>query len=157
MMGTGWSQAISTTERSKRPRIYDRALNEDDLTALQDGSTDALGLAATAAWDFSADISASIVTDISGHDRHGVTVNKPMRGATGRNWDGSEMAWPRAPEQYGAIHFTTMICLTPVGMLRSMDHTGWPPERRVRRPPVSRPGRVLHPRDRHTSVRRCAG
>ena len=32
-------------------------------------------------------------------------INKPMRGATGRNWDGSETSWTHAPEQYGAIHF----------------------------------------------------
>jgi len=34
-----------------------------------------------------------------------VTVNLPTRAMTGRNWDGSEHNWRRAPAQYGAIHF----------------------------------------------------
>lgn len=58
-----------------------------------------------AAWDFSADISSRHVRDVSGNELHGRTVNMPMRGATGRAWDGSEVAWRHAPEQYGAIHF----------------------------------------------------
>lgn len=34
-----------------------------------------------------------------------MTVNLPTRAMTGRNWDGSEHNWRRAPAQYGAIHF----------------------------------------------------
>ena len=36
---------------------------------------------------------------------HGETVQRPMRAATGHGWDGTEVDWRRAPEQYGAIHF----------------------------------------------------
>lgn len=56
-------------------------------------------------WDLSIGIPTSVVTDRSGNGHHGVTVNRPTRGVTGSNWDGSETAWPHAPQQYGAVHF----------------------------------------------------
>ena len=58
-----------------------------------------------AAWDFSAGIEGTAVTDRGPHARHGYTVNLPARGVTGRSWDGSVADWRFAPEQYGAIHF----------------------------------------------------
>ncbi|HTK89758.1 MAG TPA: N,N-dimethylformamidase beta subunit family domain-containing protein [Verrucomicrobiae bacterium] len=58
-----------------------------------------------AVWDLAADIAGDRVTDRSTHALHGRTVNAPKRAVTGHNWDGSEMDWRRAPEQYGAIHF----------------------------------------------------
>jgi len=58
-----------------------------------------------AVWDLAADVAGDRVTDRSPHARHGRTVNAPKRAVTGHNWDGSEMDWRRAPEQYGAIHF----------------------------------------------------
>ena len=60
---------------------------------------------AIAIWDLAADIATVQVTDRSPHRLHGRTVNAPKRAVTGHNWDGSEMDWRRAPEQYGAIHF----------------------------------------------------
>jgi N,N-dimethylformamidase len=57
-----------------------------------------------AAWDLSRDIGSSRVTDTVG-TWHGETVQRPMRAATGHGWDGTEVDWRRAPEQYGAIHF----------------------------------------------------
>jgi N,N-dimethylformamidase beta subunit-like, C-terminal/Concanavalin A-like lectin/glucanases superfamily len=60
----------------------------------------ALGL-----WDLAADIATDRVTDRSPGQLHGRTVNAPKRAVTGHNWDGREMDWRRAPEQYGAIHF----------------------------------------------------
>ena len=61
---------------------------------------DALGL-----WDFAADMGTDRVTDRSPNRLHGRTVNAPKRAVTGHNWDGTEMDWRRAPQQYGAIHF----------------------------------------------------
>jgi N,N-dimethylformamidase len=58
-----------------------------------------------AAWDFSADITGIRVTDLSQNRLHGEIVNLPVRGMTGWNWNGEEMSWRHAPEQYGAIHF----------------------------------------------------
>jgi len=58
-----------------------------------------------AAWDFSAGIDGTAVTDRGPDARHGHTVNLPARGVTGRKWDGSVADWRFAPAQYGAIHF----------------------------------------------------
>ena len=87
------------------PRIYDRTLSDAELSALRDEGGDEVGRGLLAAWDFSRDISNWTVSDGSGNEHHGAAINKPLRGVTGQNWDGSELAWPRAPEQYGAIHF----------------------------------------------------
>lgn len=86
------------------PRIYPTALNDAVLEVIrQDTSNQAEG-SPLAAWDFATDISNWTVTDPVG-GFHGTTINKPMRGATGHNWDGSETSWAHAPAQYGAIHF----------------------------------------------------
>ncbi len=78
-----------------QPRLFARAMDATEVEA----ATDPL-----AHWDFSRDLSSSRVTDVAG-ELHGSTVNRPMRGATGHDWDGTEPAWPHAPQQYGAIHF----------------------------------------------------
>ena len=86
------------------PRIYPTALNGAVLEVIrQDTLIHAKG-SPLAAWDFAKDISNWTVTDAIG-GFHGHTVNKPMRGATGHNWDGSETSWAHVPAQYGAIHF----------------------------------------------------
>ncbi len=45
------------------------------------------------------------MTDAGPHGLHGRTVNAPTRGVIGANWDGTQVAFPLAPEQYGAIAF----------------------------------------------------
>ena len=57
------------------------------------------------AWDFSAGIEGTAVTDLGPDARPGRTVNLPARGVTGHAWDGSVADWRFAPGQYGAIHF----------------------------------------------------
>jgi N,N-dimethylformamidase len=89
ILGRGYNGKIDA------PRILARASEAADVET----ATDQL-----ARWDFSRDITSSRVTDVVG-DLHGVTVNRPMRGATGHTWDGTEVAWTHAPFQYGAIHF----------------------------------------------------
>lgn len=84
------------------PRIYDRVLTDAEIAGAKSGEHPSDPIAA---WDFSLDIQTSRVTDISGNGNDGVVVNKPTRGVTGRNWDGTVMAWPQAPHQYCAIHF----------------------------------------------------
>ena len=69
------------------PRLFGRAIDAWDVHDAADP---------LARWDFSRDIPTSRVTDVAG-DLHGETVNRPMRGATGHDWDGTEIAWPRAP------------------------------------------------------------
>jgi N,N-dimethylformamidase len=87
------------------PAIFAGPLADSEIATIRDAGEGEHLPRTIAAWDFSLDINAWIVTDTSGNDHHGYTVNKPTRGVTGRNWDGSETSWRHAPEQYGAIHF----------------------------------------------------
>ena len=86
------------------PRLARAALEPAQLQSLQHapGGT---GAALVAAWDFSKDIPTTRVTDTGPNQLHGETVNLPTRGMTGWNWRGTEMGWPNAPQEYGAIHF----------------------------------------------------
>lgn len=81
-------------------------------------------------WDLAADISTDRVTDRSGNRLHGRTVNAPKRAVTGHNWDGREMDWRRAPEQYGAIHFHD----------DDLYDAGWTPSHTVTIPADARSG-----------------
>ena len=56
-------------------------------------------------WDFSAGMSGTHIEDRGPLGLSGELINLPARAMTGSNWDGSEMCWRHAPEQYGAIHF----------------------------------------------------
>jgi N,N-dimethylformamidase len=58
-----------------------------------------------ARWDFSLETPSLTVMDIGPNKLHAQLRNMPARAMTGSNWDGSEMNWNHAPEQYGAIHF----------------------------------------------------
>ena len=84
------------------PRIYDRALTADEIAGLLQGQIPA---APVASWDFSRRIQTRQIEDTSGNELHGHTRQLPKRAVTGHNWDGTEMDFERALEQYGAIHF----------------------------------------------------
>ena len=84
------------------PRVFDSALNADDIVAFLTNSQHQRALAA---WDFSLDISGTRVTDISPNGHHGEAVNLPTRAMKGWNHDASEMNWVHKPSHYGAIHF----------------------------------------------------
>ena len=56
-------------------------------------------------WKFSEKISSTQVIDKSENKLDLKLINYPTRGVTGSNWDGSEMSWKHAKEQYSAIHF----------------------------------------------------
>ena len=86
------------------PKVYSRALAEDELAALRDDA-DTAPDDAVASWDFSEGISTWSAVDISGNGYHGAVVNTPTRGVTGRNWSGRELSWKHAPREYAAIHF----------------------------------------------------
>jgi N,N-dimethylformamidase len=69
-----------------------------------------VGLDVIAAWDFATEIgadgvAADAVTDTGPLGLHGRCVQGPLRGVTGRLWNGREDDFRRAPEQYAAIHF----------------------------------------------------
>ena len=89
-----------------RPRLGNRALSRSEMQELMhDPAPERLRPALLGAWDFSLDITSEAVTDTSGNELHGCTVNMPARGVTGFNWMGEELCWRYAPEQWGAIHF----------------------------------------------------
>ncbi len=84
------------------PMIFGRALSAAEVVALtpQSAADDSL-----ACWDFSQGISTLTVTDVGPNGLHGEVVNLPARGMKGSTWDGREMCWRHATDQYGAIHF----------------------------------------------------
>jgi N,N-dimethylformamidase len=58
-----------------------------------------------AAWNFSRSLSSIDIIDTGPNNFHGTLINLPTRAVTGSSWDGSEMCWRHAPDQYAAIHF----------------------------------------------------
>ena len=85
------------------PSIYPTAATHDLPGAQRDSSEFTKG--PLAAWAFEIGIDGWSITDTSGAGFDGHAINMPMRGATGRNFDGTETAWLHAPSHYGAIHF----------------------------------------------------
>ena len=89
-----------------RPRLAGRVLDRTEMQRLTAGTVPAeLAELVVGAWDFGRDIASIRISDVGPHGLHGEAVNLPARGMTGHNWDGTEMSWRHAPEQYGAIHF----------------------------------------------------
>ena len=89
-----------------RPRVAARALSPSEAAELASAEMPAApATGVTAAWDFARDMAGDRIADVSGHGRHGRTVNAPGRAMTGHNWAADIFDWRLAPEQYGAIHF----------------------------------------------------
>jgi N,N-dimethylformamidase len=57
------------------------------------------------AWDFSIGIDTQMLTDVSGHNRHGRLQQMPTRAVRGVKWRGNVFNWREDPAQYAAIHF----------------------------------------------------
>jgi N,N-dimethylformamidase len=88
-----------------RPHLVGRTCDPASMQKIvETGTADALD-PDVIGWDFSQDMTGTIVREISGNGQNGTTVNLPARAVTGHNWDGSVLDWRLAPEQYGAIHF----------------------------------------------------
>ena len=107
-----WMSGAHFNGKVERPVLTGSAPGRARLRAIAEGPASASASAAAgadenllAAWDFSAGIEGTAVTDRGPHARHGHTVNLPARGVTGRVWDGSVADWRFAADQYGAIHF----------------------------------------------------
>ena len=89
-----------------RPRLFVPGVRDDEVAFLEEHPDDPGALSGLlGAWDFSADISSDLVTDISGNANHGRVFNMPTRGVTGHNHTGTETCFRLAPSEYGAIHF----------------------------------------------------
>jgi N,N-dimethylformamidase len=66
-----------------------------------DGKIEAPRIDGIAEWDFSREpLSTRVHGTVAGE-----VVNSPMRGVPGHTWDGRELDFRRAREQFGAIHF----------------------------------------------------
>lgn len=90
----------------ENPRVYSCALSKVQLQRLKEGaSPQGVGGGLVAAWNFAENISAAQVRDIASGQPLGEAVNAPMRAVTGHNWDGTEVDYKVARDQYGAIHF----------------------------------------------------
>ncbi len=88
------------------PKIFGRALAKDEIESLKGGDLpSSLSRHLLASWDFSVGTSSTKVTDTSGNEQHGCTVNNPARAVTGHNWTGKEVNFNLAPAEYGAIQF----------------------------------------------------
>ena len=92
--------------RLERPSLYASVLEPDDMIAKLDAqSGSARDVDLVAAWDFSIGISTDRMVDVSPRHLHGVLVNLPTRGVTGRHGGGDAFCWVQTPERYAAVHF----------------------------------------------------
>lgn len=90
----------------EHPRVFARALGDDELDALADGTDPQAVAGLAAAWDFAATPACSTaIADMGPHGLNGTFCNHPMRGLTGHGWDATVFRRGEAPEQYGAVHF----------------------------------------------------
>jgi N,N-dimethylformamidase len=88
------------------PRLWNRVVSPEELDILAaDGITPSLAEGLLGDWDFAQEIGSDIIVDRSPHECHGRTVNRPARGVTGHNWNGSEDSFLAKPGHYGAIAF----------------------------------------------------
>ena len=92
--------------RLEAPVVYRGLLSDAELACVASGARPtALAYRLMADWDFSDDISTDQIKDRSANRLNGYTHNLPLRAVKSSHWDGAEMNWKHAPEQYGAIHF----------------------------------------------------
>jgi N,N-dimethylformamidase len=110
-----------------RPRVAARAMSRERLIhAITSPEVEGV----VAAWDFAAGGGADgfrrpdHVEDVSPNKLHARTINLPVRGVTGFNWDGEKHDYTMAPDQYGAIHFHD----------DSVGDAGWEPSFQLRVP-----------------------
>jgi N,N-dimethylformamidase len=109
--GAAWSgAALAGTSvgghyngKIEHPMIIGAALNTAAAQTINTDSNNSDDLIAS--WDFTREISSSRIVDTGPHSLHGELINLPARAMKGSNWNGTEMCWQHAPEQYGAIHF----------------------------------------------------
>ena len=89
----------------ENPHLWQRALTDADYQMLADTDEQLVCVDAIARWNFARDVSTSTIHDESASALHGRLVNSPGRAMTSSKWDGREMHFTHAPEQYSAVHF----------------------------------------------------
>lgn len=86
----------------ERPRIIGAALSETEIRNIGESVDD---LPVIADWRFCDEMNSMRFMDHGPNALHGELVNAPVRAVKGSNWNGQEMCWRHAPDQYDAIHF----------------------------------------------------
>ena len=92
--------------RIERPVVASRVLTQAEVECLRYGPVPpTLAPIVCAAWDFSRAIETDRVVDISPNRLDAELINLPIRAVRGSAWNGEQMSFISAPEQYAAIHF----------------------------------------------------
>jgi N,N-dimethylformamidase len=112
-----------------RPKLFDRALVSPDVDRLR-RADEPLPAGVLAAWDLSDGMGTNTVCDLSPRGLHGVAVNLPTRAVTDHTWNGEEVRWTAAPQQYAAIHFHD----------DDLEDAGWQPAFELEVPTTLRSG-----------------
>lgn len=91
-----------------RPGLFDRPLAQEELDRITTGQPPSReGLVAY--WDtthgYTDDGIGDTVTDVGPHGLHAVGFNRPVRGQTGWNWDGTNDCFRLSPKEYGGVEF----------------------------------------------------
>jgi N,N-dimethylformamidase len=91
-----------------RPGLFDRPLAQEELDRITTGQPPSReGLVAY--WDttdgYTDDGIGDNVTDVGPHGLHAVGFNRPVRGQTGWNWDGTNDCFRLSPKEYGGVEF----------------------------------------------------
>lgn len=100
--GAGWRAEECFNGKIDSPSIHARALSVAELEALGEGRP---ADGCVAHWNFAREPDGPVVRDDCRNELHGVSVNRPLRGVTGRKWVPGTSDFEQAPEQYGAIRF----------------------------------------------------
>jgi N,N-dimethylformamidase len=105
ILGAGGSPSVGWhfNGRIEAPALYQGLLTGSQIVAATTGKP--VDVPVIAAWDFAREMSSSAIIDTGPGGHHGRLINQPTRAVTGHNWNGSEMNWRHAPQQYAAIHF----------------------------------------------------
>jgi N,N-dimethylformamidase len=105
--GNGWATRLFDG-KIDRPGVQLRAMSSSELQTLSRGETPDLA-EALARWDTSAGYTASgigdVIEDSSSNHLHAIGINRPVRGMTGWNWDGTAESFRLDTSQYGGIAF----------------------------------------------------
>ena len=92
--------------RIERPLIAARVLERHEMETLRYGDLPpGVRPVICGAWDFSKSIHTDTIVDLSPNGLHGELINLPIRAVRSSSWNGEEMNYRYAPEQYAAVHF----------------------------------------------------
>src|SRR5581483_680793 len=91
----------------ERPTIFRTALSGEQVERLRFVAQGELAHDADLGvmWDFAVDQGSWTLADVSRNGLHAQLVNAPLRAVTSHGWDGHEIDFKQASDQYAAAHF----------------------------------------------------